>query len=317
MDISKAFDKLSHSSIVNSCVHFSLPSQLIRWISSYLSSRSQRVYLRGEVSLLVEVKSGVAQGSVLGPVLFCLVMNSLTNVCPNSIFIKYADDLTILHLLRDQEDDKLQDEIDNVLAWSNNNGLSLNFSKCFVMDVLTKKSLNPTSVKLHDDVFVQQSSSLLLLGCYLSLDMRWSIHVNYLIKKASRRLYLLIHLKRANCPANVIFTVYISFIRPILLYAFPAFCNIPMYLRRKLIRVERRALKIIGTYDKQCDLFDAGEKMCRKVFQKVLLQPQHPLRQFFDTRESFRTTRTNHYVIRRPKTATKRFLDSFIKFCPS
>lgn len=317
VDISKAFDRLLHSSVVNACLRFELPSQLTKWIGSYLSSRSQRVSLRGEVSSWVKVPSGVAQGSVLGPVLFCLVMDSLSSVCDNSIYIKYADDLTILQLIREQNEDNLQVEINNVLSWCSENGLSLNFSKCFVMDVLTCKTLNINPIVLNDDRCMQKCSSLLLLGCYLSDDMRWSLHVDYLVKKASKRMYLLIHLKRANCCTDVIFKVYVTFIRPILLYAFPAFCNIPNYLCQKLLNIEKRAMRIVGVRLDQNTLFEAGEKICCRLFHNVSSQPKHPLREFFDIRECGRTTRTSNISIRRPRTKTSRYSNSFIRFCPS
>ena len=108
VDLLKTFDSVTHVSVINACTHFKLSKNVIRLIISYLSNRQQRVFVNGSFSSWTNVTSGVPQGSVVGPVLFCLVMNCLKPVCDSSIFIKYADDLTILHFIRSQADDCLQ-----------------------------------------------------------------------------------------------------------------------------------------------------------------------------------------------------------------
>ena len=53
------------------------------------------------------VRSGVPQGSVVGPILFCMATDTLSPVCSNSVMVKYADDVSILHFLRKSDDDRL------------------------------------------------------------------------------------------------------------------------------------------------------------------------------------------------------------------
>ena len=118
VDLSKAFDRVTHGSIIKACQQFNLPSEIIRFIISYLHNRHQRVSVNGSSSDFVEVTSGVPQGSIIGPILFSLVIDSFTNVCDNSVVFKYADDITILHFLRDASDDGLQSEFDNIHLWS-------------------------------------------------------------------------------------------------------------------------------------------------------------------------------------------------------
>ena len=64
--------------------------------------------------------------------------------------------------------------------------------------------------------------------------------------RASRRIYLILCLKRSDCPANLLFRACCVYIRPILLYAFTAVCNMPEYLKKKLYRAERRVLRVIN-----------------------------------------------------------------------
>ena len=66
----------------------------------------------------VSVTRGVPQGSVVGPILFSMAFNSLNPLCQNTKFIKYADDLTVLHFLRNENEDNLQLELNSINDWS-------------------------------------------------------------------------------------------------------------------------------------------------------------------------------------------------------
>ena len=103
-------------------------------ISNFLSFRRQRVFLDGRVSAWSAISSGVPQGSVLGPILFCMTTDSLSHVCKNSVIIRYADDVSILHFVRSASEDHLQTEWENIVTWSENVNLPLNLLKCRVID---------------------------------------------------------------------------------------------------------------------------------------------------------------------------------------
>ena len=115
VDLSKAFDSLSHKSVIEACVSFKLAKECVKWIASYLSDRCQRVFLKGDASSFSPITCGVPQGSVIGPLLFSLVMDSLNPLCKNSRYFKYADDLTVLHFMRSSCDDDMQAEITHIL----------------------------------------------------------------------------------------------------------------------------------------------------------------------------------------------------------
>ena len=88
VDLSKAFDSLTHRSIIPACAKFHLAKDSVKWIVSYLSDRCQRVFLKGDASPFAMISCGVPQGSVIGPILFSMVMGSLSPVCENSNFLK-------------------------------------------------------------------------------------------------------------------------------------------------------------------------------------------------------------------------------------
>ena len=96
MDFSKAFDKVDHSRLLLKLRRFGINTEVIRWIGSFLSSRTQRVVLEGEVSDSCPVMSGVPQGPVLGPCLFLLYINDMPDMIGSNIRL-FADD-TIMYL---------------------------------------------------------------------------------------------------------------------------------------------------------------------------------------------------------------------------
>ena len=76
-----------------------------------------------------------------------------------------------------------------------------------------------------------------LLGIHISSDLKWNCHVEYITKKANKRLYSIRVLKRGGAPQIQLVKVYVSLIRPILEYAVPAWQNIPDHLQEKIERV--------------------------------------------------------------------------------
>ena len=119
--------------------------------------------------------------------------------------------------------------------------------------------------------------------------------------------------ERRNGGGRNLFSVYIALIRPILLYAFPAVCNMSGYLRNRLENVEKRIFRIINCERKFPSLFSVGDKICQNMFFKVMNNVHHPLRQFFND-NSYSSIR-NFCPLRKPKSKTKRFANSFIRYC--
>ena len=171
-----------------------------------------------------------------------------------------------------------------------------------------------------DHVFVSDTqfekvTCMKILGCIISQDLKWNHFVDFLSKKASQRVYLILCLKRAGCTSDLLFRAYCAYIRPILLYAFPAASHVALYLKQKLERIEKRVLRLIDGHN-EVSLFSVADKMCANILAKVLCEPQHPLRIFFDVNLTQSHVLRKRCDLRRPKTQTRRFKDSFIRFYP-
>ena len=312
IDFSKAFEKIPHSTILKACYKFGLSLPCIKWISSFLSDRVQRVMIEDKASSWSSITSGVPQGSVIGPVLFCMAIDDLSSSCSNTSVIKYADDVSFLHFLKDPSDDNLQREWDNLIDWPHNSGLPINTKKCHVTNITTKKDFQLSPVIMSNGSPVEERQSFTFLGVIFSSDLKWNLHFDFLYKKAMRRIFIIRNLRRSGCPQKLMVRAYIAFIRSVLLYAFPCVCNAPKFLLDKICRVERRVVRIMGT-EVTPSLLSAADETCRKLFASVASFPQHPLREMFITNNGRRSVRTNR-VLRKPFAKTKRFASSFIRY---
>ena len=94
-DFSKAFDSVAHAIVCNKLVSLNINPYVINWIVSFLSNRKRRVVMDGFVTEFASVNRGVPQGTVLGPILFSIMVNDIRPVYPErNLLLKYANDLT-------------------------------------------------------------------------------------------------------------------------------------------------------------------------------------------------------------------------------
>ena len=139
LDLSKAFDTLDHSILLNKLEYYGVKDNAFRWFSSCLTGRYQYVDMEGVWSEISHIKTGVRQWSILGPLLFILYVNDMRTIYEKFTFITYADDTTLtcplvsLSLGHEHSIDSISLGIDNemkkVTDWLAVNKSSLNVSK--------------------------------------------------------------------------------------------------------------------------------------------------------------------------------------------
>ena len=130
LDYAKAFDKVDHNILLNKLKNIGITGKVLQWIKAFLSDRTQTVVINGNKSRPAKVISGVPQGTVLGPLLFLVYVNDIYN-CINNVHISsFADDTRLLHGIKSCQDQiVLQEDLLNVIEWSNKNNMKLNDKK--------------------------------------------------------------------------------------------------------------------------------------------------------------------------------------------
>ena len=103
IDLKKAFETVNHDILIQKLEHYGIRNNQLKWFQSYLNNRKQYVYVNGQSSELMDIKSGVPQGSVLGPLLFLIYINDLPNISKKLKLFLFADDTNIYY-----EDDNLR-----------------------------------------------------------------------------------------------------------------------------------------------------------------------------------------------------------------
>ena len=139
LDFAKAFDTVNHDIILEKLKNeYNIDGLMLKFIKDYLQGRKQRVAVNGTLSDIRAVKSGVPQGSILGPLLFILFINSMQNrVSPGTQIALYADDTKIWRRIVTPNDHKiLQNDINALFQWSIENKMRFHAEKCKVLSII-------------------------------------------------------------------------------------------------------------------------------------------------------------------------------------
>ena len=133
LDFSKAFDSVPHQRLIHKLNSYGVQGNVLKWVSDFLSNRTQYVAINGEQSMTIPVSSGVPQGSVLGPTLFIYYINDLPNATDQLVRL-FADDSKAYAEIKTEEDQvKLQKGIDDLVNWSNEWLMHFNSKKCKIL----------------------------------------------------------------------------------------------------------------------------------------------------------------------------------------
>ena len=169
LDFSKAFDSVPHYILLHKLQTFGFNNTPLNWLNNYLHNRSHPVIIEGTVSPPLPVKSGVPQGSILGPLLFFLYINDICEVCSSSISL-YADDAKLYRRITTINDALiLQSDLDALFAWSQLWKLNFNIKKCLQLFIC--RSLKVNYVYLLDHNALERFESINNLGVTVSSNL--------------------------------------------------------------------------------------------------------------------------------------------------
>lgn len=235
-DISKAFDSVLHSKLLEKLYQVGIRGPILNWIKAFLSDRTFAVKVGKDLSKSFSILSGVPQGSVLGPLLFLFYISDLPTFCKTEqVKLKFfADDLKA-YIIYDHHTDafNLQAFINKLSAWCINNGLKLASEKCSVLLLGNRKfpafkyQLNGTDLKITEN-YVRD------LGININSSLKWSTHIDIIVKSAFARLFSLFKALKSINP-KFLTRMYTVYVRPLVEFSSSVFNP---YIKKDINRLE-------------------------------------------------------------------------------
>lgn len=240
-DISKAFDCVTHETLLRKLEIYGFRGRSFDWFSSYLSCRYQKVSFKDKLSNDSELQIGVPQGSVLGPLLFLLYVNDLTFLPIKGKFTIFADDITILwhHENANELQRIIANDLKTVKGWCDANSLSLNTSKTNLISF--KCDLDQIGL---DNSIINNYTDTKFLGLYIDNRLKFDKHIINLNNKLSANCYA-IRIISNNLNVATARDAYFSLIESNLRYGVCFWGNCSQCLFASVFRLQKRALRYV------------------------------------------------------------------------
>ena len=189
-DFRKAFDRVPHNLLLFKLEKLGISGKTNSWLRDFLFGRTQQVHIGSELSSTSEVMSGVPQGGALSGTLFSLFINDLPIHIKNASISMYADDAKIYMPIQTEQDiSKLQEDIDRAVQWCNVWKMSMNPSKCFLLQYNPRSTLrqfNPT-YNIEGEAILR-SSVVKDLGVMISENLKFHDHVDRACERANSEI---------------------------------------------------------------------------------------------------------------------------------
>ena len=217
LDFAKAFDKVDHSILLKKLKSFGINGKLHEWIAKFLENRYQQVIVNGELSRKERVISGVPQGTVLGPLLFLIYINDLEEDMKNCLLRIFADDSKLVMKLKEQADhQKLQEDLDAGINWSEINNMQLNQKKFQLMHYGKNENLKQSYTTGQERI--NSESNVKDLGIYLSDDLSCDQQILEAIKAGRKFMWWILRSFQSRTAETMLF-LYQSYVLPKLEYS--------------------------------------------------------------------------------------------------
>ena len=228
LDLSKEFDTLNHTILIEKLRYYGLNDTSLNWFHSYLHDRLQFTEYNSVCSDVVTLSTGVPQGSILGPLLFIIYMNDIQAATSNFKAILYADDTNLVSPLcsfsssnsvnsnnLSEVTASINNELSCVQEWLLINKLSVNVNKTkFMIFHHPQRKIEHLvpALELNSEP-LERVSEFSFLGLTLDKHISWKPHVQKIANKISRIIGILRRLENI-LPTPVLITLYNTLILP-------------------------------------------------------------------------------------------------------
>lgn len=238
-DFSKAFDCVDREVLLRKLQRYGIRGVAHGWFSTYLSGRVQTVRVDGEFSEPLSIGCGVPQGSVLGPILFLLYLNDITNLNIQGGFTLFADDTTILW--RSSSGDLLEgamsEDLCRIKEWCDSNSLCLNIDKTKIL------AFGFDNISLHiENEQIENKTVVNFLGISIDKKLKFEEHIFGLSRRLSSGCFA-IRVVSAELDTSTARMVYFSLFESHIRYGivFWGLCNHQLF--NSIFVLQKRAIR--------------------------------------------------------------------------
>ena len=247
LDFSKAFDCVSHDVLLHKLSHYGIRGVALDWFKSYLSNRRQYVSIDETVSNSLEIKQGVPQGSVLGPLLFLIYINDFPNISNKFKFTLFADDSTLSCAIpRDNILDareSINANLTYVHDWLCVNKLAINADKTKYIIFSYNNCYILPGIKIGRNRITSQDK-IKFLGIYIDRNLKFNHHLNVISNKCSKSIGVLYRIS-SFLPFEILRQLYDTLILPHLQYGIEIWGH--AHGSSKILALQKRAIRIINS----------------------------------------------------------------------
>ncbi len=246
LDLTKAFDCVDHQILLAKLSSYGFSNNAKLWFQSYLTNRWQSVSHNNQSSEFGEVKLGVPQCSILGPLLFSIYINDLPTILKQCDIYLYADDAVFFcnHHSLESLNRLIQEDMNNIVRWMLSNRLKLNIKKSCAMLIGSPQKIK----ELRLDISIlgeplMNVTKTKYLGVVVDNHLKWKEHISYLKQLI---MFKIICLKRLlPLPKSTIMLLYRTYILPILDYCDCVWSCASATLLKSLDRIHYRFFKLV------------------------------------------------------------------------
>lgn len=258
-DFEKAFDRVDHIILLAKLDQLGIHGDLLRWVKSYLTKRAQAVVVGGFRSDLVDIPSGIPQGSHLGPLFYNAYIYDIYKCFTSCKHLLYADDKKIFCKINNIQDSvNLQNTLNRLSEYYSYNKIIVNVPKCQQISFTRKpKPLNFTYT--FNNIPIVKVNVIRDLGVLLDSKLTMSEHVDYITDKAYKNLGFVIRTCKPFFDVSCIKTVYYAYVRSVLEYASSIWYPNYVIYNDKVERIQKKFIKhlnyrkrIITNYQEGC-----------------------------------------------------------------
>jgi len=246
LDFSKAFDKVDFNILLTKAKKLGIQGKLLEWIKEFLTNRNQSVIVNGKISSKRPVISGVPQGSVLGPLLFLILIGDIDKDIVDSTVTSFADDTRAKKGLTSEEDAvQLQNDLFRIYHWAIENNMNFNSLKFELLRYGRNQELKEKTCYVTPEwELIEEEHNVKDLGITLSGDCSFKKHINNIIESAKRMSSWILRTFDTRDKTPML-TLYKSLVRPLLEYSSPLWSPISKGDIQKLEEVQQSFIRKI------------------------------------------------------------------------